>query len=120
MKNDTFSYKYSAKEQEEIRKIREKYIPKEADKLEQLRQLDESVTKKGTFVSLIVGIIGTLVLGTGMSCCMVWTGYFLLGIIIGIIGIGMVSIAYPLYKHITEKERKKIAPEIIRLSDELK
>lgn len=120
MNKDNFSYKYSAKEQDEIRKIREKYVPKEADKLEQLRKLDESVTKKGTAVSLIIGIVGTLILGLGMSCCMVWTEFFLFGIIIGIIGIALVSTAYPVYKRITEIERKKIAPEIIRLSDELR
>ncbi len=117
--NETFSYTYSAKEQEEIKKIREKYVPKDADKMEQLRRLDASVTKKGTAISLVAGIIGALILGTGMSLCMVWTDMFLPGIIIGIIGIAVVSSAYPLYSHITKKEREKIAPEIIRLTDEL-
>ena len=116
---ETFSYTYSAKEQEEIKKIREKYVPKEADKMEQLRRLDESVTKKGTVISLVVGIIGALILGTGMSMCMVWTDLFVLGIIVGIVGIVMVSAAYPLYSYVTKKEREKIAPEIIRLTDEL-
>ena len=116
---ETFSYTYSAKEQEEIKKIREKYVPKEADKMEQLRRLDESVTRKGTVISLIVGIIGALILGTGMSMCMVWTELFVLGIIVGIVGIVMVSVAYPLYSYVTKKEREKIAPEIIRLTDEL-
>jgi uncharacterized membrane protein YeaQ/YmgE (transglycosylase-associated protein family) len=116
---ETFSYTYSAKEQEEIKKIREKYIPKETDKMEQLRRLDESVTKKGTVISLVIGIIGALILGTGMSMCMVWTELFVLGIIVGIVGIVMVSAAYPLYSYVTKKEREKIAPEIIRLTDEL-
>lgn len=116
---ETFSYTYSAKQQEEIKKIREKYATKEADKMEQLRRLDESVTRKGTVVSLIVGIIGALVLGVGMCCCMVWTELFILGIIVGVLGIGIVSAAYPLYNYVTKKEREKIAPEIIRLTDEL-
>ena len=116
---ETFSYTYSAKEQEEIKKIREKYVPKEADKMEQLRRLDESVTRKGTIISLVVGIIGTLILGTGMSMCMVWTELFVSGIIVGITGIAAVSLAYPLYSYVTKKEREKIAPEIIRLTDEL-
>ena len=116
---ETFSYTYSAKEQEEIKKIREKYVPKEADKMEQLRRLDASVTQKGTVVSLVVGIVGALILGTGMSMCMVWTELFVLGIIVGIVGIVMVSAAYPLYSYVTKKEREKIAPEIIRLTDEL-
>lgn len=116
---ETFSYTYSAKEQEEIKKIREKYVPKEADKMEQLRRLDASVTQKGTVISLVVGIVGALILGTGMSMCMVWTELFVLGIIVGIVGIVMVSDAYPLYSYVTKKEREKIAPEIIRLTDEL-
>lgn len=116
---ETFSYTYSAKEQEEIKKIREKYVPKEADKMEQLRRLDAGVTQKGTVISLVVGIIGALILGTGMSMCMVWTELFVLGIIVGIVGIVMVSAAYPIYSYVTKKEREKIAPEIIRLTDEL-
>ncbi|MBQ8904261.1 MAG: hypothetical protein IJY73_10650 [Oscillospiraceae bacterium] len=116
---ETFSYTYSAKEQEEIKKIREKYVPKESDKMEQLRRLDAGVTKKGTVISLVVGIIGALVLGVGMSMCMVWTEMFVLGIIVGIIGIAAVSLAYPIYSYVTKKEREKISPEIIRLTDEL-
>lgn len=116
---ETFSYTYSAKEQEEIKKIREKYVPKEADKMEQLRRLDAGATQKGTVISLVVGIIGALILGTGMSMCMVWTELFVLGIIVGIVGIVMVSAAYPIYSYVIKKEREKIAPEIIRLTDEL-
>ncbi len=119
MEKKTFSYTYSAKEQEEIKHIREKYEPKEADKMEQLRRLDASAAKKGTVASLIVGIIGALILGTGMSCCMVWTDYFAVGIIVGVIGIALVCAAYPIYSRVTKKEREKIAPEIIRLTDEL-
>lgn len=116
---ETFSYIYSAKEQEEIKKIREKYVPKEADKMEQLRRLDAGVTKKGTVISLVVGIIGALILGTGMSMCIVWGKFFILGIIVGVIGIATVLSAYPLYNYVIKKEREKIAPEIIRLTDEL-
>ena len=87
--------------------------------MEQLRRLDAGVTQKGTVVSLVVGIIGALILGTGMSMCMVWTELFVLGIIVGVIGIAAVSLAYPLYNYVTKKEREKIAPEIIRLTDEL-
>lgn len=116
---ETFRYTYSAKEQEEIRRIREKYLPKEADKMEQLRRLDAGVTQKGTIISLVVGIIGALIFGMGMCCCLVWTKWFLLGIFVGIIGIATVSSAYPLYTLITKREREKIAPKIIWLTDEL-
>ena len=118
--NDSFKYTYSAKEQMEIKNIRQKYMPREMDKMEQLRKLDQSATQKGMTVSLVVGIIGALVLGVGMCCTMVWADvWFIPGIVVGIIGIVMVSLAYPLYNHITQKERERIAPEIIRLTDEL-
>lgn len=117
---ETFSYTYSAKQQEEIKKICEKYAPKEADKMEQLRRLDESVTRKGTIISIIVGIIGALVLGVGMCCTMVWAdSLFAVGIVVGIVGIAAVCAAYPLFNYVTKKEREKIAPEIIRLTDEM-
>lgn len=115
-----YNYMYSAKNQAEVKKIRDKYIPKEADKMEQLRCLDASVTQKGTIISVIVGIFGCLILGIGMSCVMVWSeSLFLIGVIIGIIGIVMVIATYPLYIYITKKEKERIAPEILRLSDEL-
>lgn len=117
---ETFRYTYSAKEQEELKNIRQKYLPKEQDKMEQLRRLDQSATKRGTIIALIVGIISSLLLGIGMSCTMVWANtMFIPGIIIGIIGIAGVSAAYPLYKQITKKQRGKLAPEIIRLTEEL-
>ena len=118
--NEVFSYTYSAKEQEEVKQIRKKYMPKEADKMEQLRRLDRSVTRKGTAVSIVMGIIGALTLGIGMCCAMVWMGrWFVPGIVIGLVGIILASLAYPLYTHITQKEREKVAPEILRLTDEL-
>lgn len=115
-----FSFTYSAKQMDEIKNIRDKYLPKEADKMEQLRQLDKSVTQKGTIVSLIVGVLGTLIMGAGMSLALVWTeDWLILGIVVGIVGMVVLSIAYPLYNSITKKERQKIAPEIMRLTDEL-
>ena len=88
--------------------------------MEQLRRLDRSVTRKGTAVSIVVGIIGALTLGIGMCCAMVWMGqWFVTGIVIGLVGIILVSLTYPLYAHITQKEREKVAPEILRLTDEL-
>ena len=120
--NKTFHYTYSASQQAEIKSIREKYAPptQEEDKMERLRKLDASVTKPGTIVSLAVGIISTLLLGVGMCCTMVWTGtLFIPGIIIGVIGIVGIIAAYPIYNRITKIQREKLAPEIIRLSDEL-
>ena len=122
-KKETFTYTYSAKEQEEIKKIRDKYTPptKEETSMEQLRRLDESATKGATVVSLIVGIISALLLGVGMCCTMLpgWKAYFIPGIAVGVIGIIGVIAAYPIYNNMVKRKRKKLAPEIMRLSDEL-
>lgn len=119
---EIFTYKYSAAEQNEINRIKEKYLVKENSPsgLEKLRKLDRDATKKGTIVSLVLGVLGTLIMGGGMSLCMEGPEkFFLTGIIIGTIGIAGVVMAYPFYHRITKKEREKIAPEIIKLSDEL-
>lgn len=118
--NEAFEYTYSPAQQAEIKQIREKYLPKEEDKMDRLRKLDKSASAKGTKLSIIVGTVSALIMGTGMSCCMVWKGTLMIpGILIGIVGMLGVSAAYPLYLHITKKERERIAPEILRLSEEL-
>lgn len=117
---NSFQYTYSAREQAEIRSIRSKYQPKEENKMELLQRLDAAVTQKATMYSLILGILGALVMGTGMSCCMVFGGeWFVPGIIIGLVGIVAVCLAYPLYSRVLKKERARIAPQILRLTDEL-
>lgn len=120
----TYTYSYSAAENEEVRKIREKYEPhpksKQLSKMDQLRKLDRSATDLATMISIILGVIGTLILGTGLSIILVETNqHFTLGVIIGIIGIIIASLAYPAYQVVLEKRRKKIAPKIIELTDEL-
>lgn len=125
-----FSYTYSAKEQAELKKIREKYTPptETEDKMARLRRLDASVTKSAQATALIFGILGTLILGIGMSLIMTDFGNVLgmysdmsmiIGIIVGIVGGIIAGIAYPIYNAIVKSKRKKLAPEIIRLTDEL-
>ncbi|MBQ7875269.1 MAG: hypothetical protein IJ306_08970 [Oscillospiraceae bacterium] len=124
--SESFTYTYSAKQQEEVKYIRDKYLPKEEDKMEQLRRLDRSVTKKGTVTALVIGIIGALIMGIGMSLIMTDIGSYIgmeqtmiPGIVIGVIGMAIAAPAYPVYERITKKERAKIAPEIMRLTEEL-
>ena len=118
--NQTFHYTYSARQQEEIQNIRKRYLPKEEDKMEQLRRLGQGTTKKGRILSITLGVIGCLLLGVGMCCTMVWMEQlFIPGIIIGLIGIGAVIAAYPLYTRVTRKEREKVAPQILQLTEEL-
>ena len=125
-----FTYTYSAKEQAELKRIRDKYTaPTEAeDKMTRLRRLDESVTNTAQAVALVFGIIGALVLGFGMSLIMTdfseilgigETMAMVIGIPVGIVGGILASLAYPIYNAIVKAKRKKIAPEIIRLTDEL-
>ncbi len=122
-KKETFTYTYSAKEQEEIKHIRDKYAPptKEETSMDRLRRLDASTTKGAAVVSLTVGIISALLMGVGMCCAMVpgWKQYFYPGITVGIVGIIGIISAWPIYKRMVQRKRAKLAPEIVRLSDEL-
>lgn len=96
-KKETFTYTYSASRQEEVRRIREKYAPatKEEDKPERLCRLDRAATKPGTAAAIAVGMISTLIMGVGICA------------------------AYPLYQCVTKRWRDKLAPEILRLPEEL-
>lgn len=122
MNTDSFEFTYSAKQQKEIERIRNKYVSKEESKMEQLIRLDKQAERPGTIASITIGTIGTLLLGVGMCCVLVWNSsieFFVAGIVIGIIGIMVAGFAYPIYKRVTKKEREKIAEQIIVLSDEL-
>ena len=93
--------------------------------MEQLRKLHSIPTQKAQSASIAVGVIGALILGTGMSLCMTELGAALgnlamvLGIAVGLVGIVLAAIAYPIYHRVLKKEREKITPEILRLTDEL-
>ncbi len=128
--NQTFEYTYCAKEREEIKAIRQKYVAQEQpeDKLAAIRRLDAQVTEKATVVSLVLGILGALIMGSGMSLAMTDIGELLglnatmamlVGICVGVVGMVMAGVAYPVYNRIVKKQREKIAPEILRLTDEL-
>ena len=125
MENHSFEYTYSARRQQEVEEIRKAYLPKEEDKMEQLRRLHAIPARKAQAVSLAVGVVGALILGTGMSLCMTDLGAglgniaLIFGILIGLAGVVLVAVAYPVFKHILKKEREKIAPEILRMTDEL-
>ena len=93
-----------------------------------LRRLDASVTNTAQAVALVFGVLGTLILGFGMSLIMTDLGNILgpyndmamvVGIVVGVVGGMIASLAYPIYHAIVKAKRKKLAPEIIRLTDEL-
>lgn len=119
-KSISFEYTYSAKQQKEIEEIRKKYLPKEEDKMETLRRLDRNAEKPGMMTAITIGVVGSLIFGVGMCCTMVWTDtMFIPGIIIGLLGIVIASLAYPMHQKITKKEREKIADQVLALSKEL-
>lgn len=123
-----FRYTYSAKEQSEVESIRKKYLPREENKMDRLRKLDRSASQKAQVWALSLGIIGALILGSGMSLFMSDLGAMLdlngtmamcIGVIAGFIGMVLVALAYPVYNRVLTRERQRIAPEILRLTDEL-
>lgn len=128
MDNKEFQYTYSAKDQTEVEAIRKKYLPQQQSKLEQLRMLDRTPSKKARTCALSLGIIGSLVMGSGMSLFMSELGAALklpgtwaliIGLIAGIAGMALIALAYPVYNRVLKKQRERIAPEILRLTEEL-
>ena len=128
--NSGFSYTYSASKQAEVQRIRNKYTaPAETeDKLTRLRRLDRSVTEVAQAIAIAFGVVGALILGIGMSLCMTELGASLgleglgalaVGTVIGLVGGVLVSLAYPVYNAAVRSRRKRLAPEILRLVDEL-
>ena len=125
MENNAFEYTYSPQRQQEVEEIRKQYLPKEEDKLAELRKLHAIPTQKAQAAALAVGVIGALILGTGMSLCMTDIGAALgrlamiVGIAVGLVGMVLAALAYPVYNRVLKKQRQKIAPEILHLSEEL-
>ena len=121
----SFNYTYSAAQRQEVEHIRKKYLPKEEDKMEQLRRLHYSASRKARSSSITVGVIGALIMGTGMSLVMTELGNLVgglalvAGIAVGLTGMALVACAWPVYKSVLKKERERIAPEVLRLTEEL-
>ena len=116
-----FEYTYSAPtptERAEIEGIRSGYVKKEPTDLDRLRTLDKKVKNLPTFVSLLMGILGTLIAGLGMSMFMVWD-IQVWGIVVGIVGCIPVALAYPSYQWILNRQKEKYGNEILELSDRL-
>lgn len=118
--SENFEYSYSAEAQSEIEAIRKKYLPREEqeNKMEQLRKLDASVGTRALIASMALGILSALVFGVGMCCFLVWS-LWVLGAILCIIGVVGMLVAPWLYRRLVEKRKAEIAPEILRLTEEL-
>ena len=121
--NNQFNFKYTAPSQEErkeIDSIRRQYAPQEKTetKLERLRRLDGLVKNTAIIWSLVLGVVGTLVLGLGLTMILEWS-IWLWGIVLMVIGSVPMAIAYPIYNKLLKKGKTKYGDEILRLSEEL-
>lgn len=122
---NVFEYNYSAKQQEEVDAIRKKYLPKEEgvkelSKLEELKYLDKKVELTAAIWSIVVGLVGTLVFGTGMSLILAFEiASYVPGIAVGILGMIGMALALPVYRIVLKKQREKVAPKILALTEEL-
>ncbi|MDE6373187.1 MAG: hypothetical protein K2L72_01675 [Clostridia bacterium] len=123
MSENKFDYTYSApteEERREIESIRKQYTasPEKEDKLEKLRRLNTRVTRPPFVIGLTLGVLGTLVLGLGMTMVLEWniTAW---GVVVGALGIAIDAVAYPLYRAILSRNKRKYGKLIIELSDEL-
>lgn len=105
-----------------VEKIRSSYSTdsKQHTKLNELKALDKKVKIPARVFAYIFGTIGALILGVGMCLAMEVIGDAMIaGIIIGVVGIAMVSLAYPLYQKLLNKRKALYSREIIAKSDEL-
>ena len=109
-----------------VQKIRTQYTEKQHTELDELKALDTKVKKPAHVFAYTYGSLSAIVMGSGMSLVMTDIGTMIglratmvPGIVISVVGMVLVALAYPLYNRILKSERQKIAPEILRLSDEL-
>ena len=109
-----------------VQKIRTQYTEKEQTGLDELKRLDAKVKRPANVFAYIFGSIGAVIMGSGMSLVMTDIAKTLgignpltLGIVIGVVGMLMAVVNYPIYKSILTSRRKKYAAEIIELSDKI-
>ena len=100
------------------------YAPKDTSKVVALRKLDAKAKRPASIFTYTFGIIATLVFGTGMCLAMGQigngtTGSFVLGILVGIVGLAGICVNYPVYKKLLEKGKRKYAFEIMELAKEI-
>ncbi len=109
-----------------IQKIRTQYTEKQHTQLDALKELDAKVKRPANVFAYIFGSVAALIMGCGMSLVMTDIAATLgishampLGIAVGVVGLLLAVVNYPLYKGILGVRRKKYADKIIALSDEM-
>lgn len=109
-----------------VQKIRTHYTEKEFTRLDSLKQLDAKVKRPANVFAYVFGSLSAIIMGSGMSLVMTDIGSTLgmantmvSGIVIGIIGMAMAIVNYPIYKKFLGSRRQKYAEQIIALSDQI-
>lgn len=109
-----------------VQKIRTQYTEKEHTKLDALKELDAKVKRPANVFAYVFGILAALIMGSGMSLTMTDIGSMLgmentmtAGIVVGVVGMLMAIINYPIYKRILSSRRAKYAGQIMELSDKI-
>lgn len=109
-----------------VQKIRTQYTEKEHTRLDELKKLDNQVKRPASIFGYVFGAVGAIIMGMGMSLVMTDIGSAIgigspmaPGILIGVIGLAMAIVNWPIYKGLLRSRRKKYAGEIIRLSDSI-
>lgn len=109
-----------------VQKIRTQYTEKEHTQLDSLKELDAKVKRPANVFAYIFGSIGAIIMGSGMSLVMTdigatlgMTETMLPGILIGIVGMFVAIINYPIYKGILNSRKNKYADQIMKLSDQI-
>ena len=107
-------------------KIRTQYMEKESTELDALRELDAKVKRPANVLAIVFGSISAIIMGAGMSLVMTDIGttigmeiMMVPGIVIGIVGMIMALVNYPMYKGILSSRKKKYGAEILKLSDKI-
>ena len=109
-----------------VQKIRTQYTEKEHTQLDALRELDAKVRRPANVFAYVFGAISAIIMGCGMSLVMTDIGAKLgmsstmaPGIVIGIVGLLLAIINYPLYQRILSSRKKKYTEQIMKLSDKI-
>lgn len=121
--SNQFNFKYTApteEERKEIDSIRRQYVPQEKTetKMEKLRRLDALVKNTAIIWSLVLGVVGALIFGLGLTMILEWN-IWLWGIVVMVVGSVPAALAYPVYKAVLQKYKNRYGAEILRLSEEL-
>ena len=122
-KADGFDYSYSSPNSEErrwIESIRREYLPQEEHdaKLAEIKKLHKKAKKIPSVIAVCIGIFGTLVLGIGMTLTLEWN-QMIAGIIVGIVGMAIMLLTYPLYQFMKTRGKNKYGERIVKLADEI-